>query len=72
MTQPPGSSDDRYPDPLLRQLGAGMGRSGYYRRERMVEEIRANRRGLYKVPTWVLALVLVAMIAGIVVALSLV
>ena len=35
------------------------------RREKIVQEIMANRRGEYKVPTWVLALALVAMIVAI-------
>lgn len=33
------------------------------RRDRIVAEIRRNRRGEYKVPTWVLALALVAILA---------
>ena len=33
------------------------------RRDRMVAEIERNRRGDHRVPTWVLALALVAMIA---------
>jgi hypothetical protein len=35
------------------------------RRERIVGEILANRRGEYRVPTWVLFLALIAMIGGI-------
>jgi Rieske Fe-S protein len=35
------------------------------RREKIVAEIHANRRGEYTVPTWVLAVALVAMIAAI-------
>jgi hypothetical protein len=34
------------------------------RREKIVEEIQRNRRGDYKVPTWVLAAVLAAIVAG--------
>jgi hypothetical protein len=34
------------------------------RRERIVAEIQRNRRGEYKVPTWVLAAVLLAIVAG--------
>jgi hypothetical protein len=34
------------------------------RREKLVEEIQRNRRGEYTVPTWVLAAVLVAFVAG--------
>jgi hypothetical protein len=36
------------------------------RREKIREEIEANRRGEYVVPTWVLAMALVLMLAGIV------
>ncbi len=32
------------------------------RRNKIVEEIERNRRGEYKVPTWVLAVILVAII----------
>ena len=35
------------------------------RRENIVAEIERNRRGEYKVPTWVLALILVAIVGGI-------
>jgi hypothetical protein len=34
------------------------------RRDKIVAEIERNRRGEYKVPTWVLAAVLLAIIAG--------
>jgi hypothetical protein len=34
------------------------------RRDRIVGEIQRNRRGEYKVPTWVLAAVLLAFIAA--------
>jgi hypothetical protein len=37
------------------------------RREKIVAEIEANRRGDYKIPTWVLALALVALVGGFVV-----
>ena len=37
----------------------------YNRRERIIREILAYRRGEYRVPTWVLVVALVAMIAGI-------
>jgi hypothetical protein len=33
------------------------------RREKIVEEIQRNRRGEYKVPTWVLVAALLALIA---------
>jgi hypothetical protein len=36
------------------------------RRERIVREIQANRRGEYRVPTWVLGLALALMIIGVV------
>ena len=35
------------------------------RREKIREEIEANRRGEYVVPTWVLAVALVVMLAGL-------
>jgi len=34
------------------------------RREKIREEIARNRRGEYKVPTWVLTVVLVLVVAG--------
>ena len=34
------------------------------RRRRIREEIERNRRGEYKVPTWALALILVAVLVG--------
>jgi hypothetical protein len=34
------------------------------RRERIVAEIQRNRRGEYRVPTWVLAVILLAVIAA--------
>ena len=34
------------------------------RRDRIVAEVQRNRRGEYKVPTWVLAAVLLAIIAA--------
>jgi hypothetical protein len=43
-----------------------VGRRAHDRRERIVAEIQANRRGEYRVPTWVLTLVLVLVIAAIV------
>jgi hypothetical protein len=36
------------------------------RREKIVEEILANRRGEYRMPTWVLAMALTAMVLAIV------
>ncbi len=35
------------------------------RRQRIVDEIERNRRGEYTVPTWVLTVALVALVAGI-------
>jgi hypothetical protein len=35
------------------------------RRENIVAEIERNRRGEYKVPTWLLALILVAIVGAI-------
>jgi hypothetical protein len=34
------------------------------RRERIVEEIQRNRRGDYRVPTWMLAALLAAIVTG--------
>jgi hypothetical protein len=34
------------------------------RRDRIVQEIQRNRRGEYRVPTWVLAAILLAFIAA--------
>ena len=34
------------------------------RRNKIVEEIQANRRGEFTVPTWVLAVVLLLLLAG--------
>jgi hypothetical protein len=34
------------------------------RRDRIVAEVQRNRRGEYRVPTWVLAAILVAILAG--------
>ncbi|MEH1015143.1 hypothetical protein V6U90_18760 [Micromonospora sp. CPCC 206060] len=34
------------------------------RRQKIREEVERNRRGEYKVPTWVLALALVLMVGG--------
>jgi hypothetical protein len=41
------------------------------RRDRIVAEVQANRRGEYRIPTWALALALVAMIGAVVVLLTL-
>jgi hypothetical protein len=55
------------PDPVdPRRIGPldFMVRRAHERREKMVAEIQANRRGEYTVPTWVLALALVAIVGG--------
>ncbi len=56
-TRPPLPDPDDEPDiaPVSR-LGK--------RRDRIAAEIERNRRGEYTVPTWVLAAILVAMLAG--------
>jgi hypothetical protein len=36
----------------------------YHRRDRIVAEVERNRRGEYVVPTWALAALLVAIVAG--------
>ena len=62
----------------LKDAGAGVGSAlGFFgnlserrvarmerRRNKIREEIERNRRGEYKVPTWVLAVALIAFIAG--------
>jgi hypothetical protein len=35
------------------------------RREKIASEIQRNRRGEYTVPTWVLAAILIAIVAGV-------
>jgi hypothetical protein len=41
-------------------------RWGHERRDKIAQEIMANRRGEYRVPTWVLSVCLVLMIAAVV------
>jgi hypothetical protein len=60
---------DRKPD-RLGIAGARMARA-QKRRDKIVAEIQANRRGEYRVPTWVLGLALALMIIGVVVILVL-
>jgi hypothetical protein len=62
MNQPPPSPSsspepDRIPDEL---------RQGYFerRRARIRAEIERNRRGEYKIPTWVLAAALIVVVAA--------
>ncbi len=35
------------------------------RRARIIEEVRRNRAGEYTIPTWVLAVILVVLVAGV-------
>ena len=35
------------------------------RRARIIEEVRRNRAGEYRIPTWVLAVILVVLVAGV-------
>jgi hypothetical protein len=63
MTDPdrdhkPTSDEDPFPSPAVLRW-----KWMQDRREKAVQEILANRRGEYRVPTWVLAAVLVLMIA---------
>ncbi|MFY1692347.1 hypothetical protein [Plantactinospora sp. WMMB782] len=59
MTHPEGRHDDEHRRPeSIRQ-------NRYERRRAKIrEEIERNRRGEYTVPTWVLTLVLVLVVAG--------
>ena len=56
---------ERDPDPPQERSQAQV-RQGFLhrRREKMVAEIQRNRRGEYKVPTWVMGLALVVVVAG--------
>jgi hypothetical protein len=63
MTDPdrdkkPGGDEDPFPPPFVLRW-----RWVQERREKAVQEILANRRGEYRVPTWVLAVALALMIA---------
>jgi hypothetical protein len=60
----PHGDDRRRTDPLTNGLDF-LVRRGRARREKVIAEIQANRRGEYTVPTWVLVLALVAMVGGI-------
>jgi hypothetical protein len=68
MTAPdptrPGADPAR-PDPARPGLG-GPDRRGWLqrRRDQVAEEIARNRRGEYKIPTWVLAVILFAFVAA--------
>ncbi len=59
MTEP----DPAEPRPE-RTIGDVWGARVQRRRDRIVEEIQRNRRGEYRVPTWVLTAVLVLLLAG--------
>ncbi len=69
----PGRDDEDYADrelPRIRdeiraaaQYGAA-GRWAQRRRSKIRDEIERNRRGEYKVPTWVLAVILVAFVTA--------
>jgi hypothetical protein len=61
--RPPDPANDPDPFPSPFELGWRWGRE---RREKVVQEILANRRGEYRVPTWVLAVCLALMIAVVV------
>jgi hypothetical protein len=57
---PPKSDDDPFPSPAVLRW-----RWMQDRREKAVQEIMANRRGEYRVPTWVLGLALALMVGGL-------
>jgi hypothetical protein len=54
---------ERREGPDSNQAGARHGWA-QRRRDRIVAEIQRNRRGEYQVPTWVLAVILVAFVAA--------
>jgi hypothetical protein len=64
MSSPDIPRPPRKPDPL--DIVAVRIARMQQRRDKIVAEIQANRRGEYKVPTWVLALVLALMIAAVI------
>ena len=60
-------ADDRMPDnPDATAYGRRQAREAWLvrRRRKIREEIERNRRGEYKVPTWALAMILVAVLVG--------
>jgi hypothetical protein len=59
--KPPPKSDDDF-DPFASRFIIRRNRT-HERRERIVQEVMANRRGEHRVPTWVLGLCLALMIA---------
>jgi hypothetical protein len=54
------------PDPETVERDVADGRDARInrRRDRIVNEIQRNRRGDYRIPTWVLATALAALVAG--------
>lgn len=56
-------ADEQQEDPEFTQAEARHSRVRR-RRDRIVAEIQRNRRGEYRVPTWVLAAILVAFVAA--------
>ena len=67
-TPPDDAPDEEVPslrDELRTAAGYGVaGRWANRRREKIRAEIERNRRGEYKVPTWVLAAILAAVVIG--------
>ncbi|HEX2357206.1 MAG TPA: hypothetical protein VHI50_12195 [Micromonosporaceae bacterium] len=52
------------PKPVERSAADGQDSRINRRRDRIVAEIQRNRRGQYRIPTWVLTVALVALVAG--------
>jgi hypothetical protein len=61
-----GATTDQATEDRRREYPGRESRQGFLnrRRERIVAEIQRNRRGEYTVPTWVLVLLLLAIVAG--------
>jgi hypothetical protein len=64
MTAPPNPDQPDKPEPL--EPFSGRVDWVNRRRDKIVAEIQANRRGEYNVPTWVLTACLAALLLGIV------
>jgi len=64
MSEPPVGPDEGHED--ARAYTPAQVRESWLlrRRQKIREEIERNRRGEYKVPTWVLAALLVAIVLG--------
>jgi hypothetical protein len=60
MTEPTGPQ----PEPAERDAADVRESWVFRRRDRIVEEIQRNRRGEYRVPTWVLAVALAVFVVG--------